>query len=456
METECAGCGRDLPTDAEAYVCSYECTFCAECTSRKQNICPNCGGELVRRPRRHNSAGSEETGDEDEVVQVRDRPGPIWAVAFAVWTFISLAATATIYQLYRRFNGGIGLGGIAGMEFSQVLTYAPLTPLVFALAVRYPLQRGNWVKRSLLHLAAGLVFTLVHISLRAATPYGYWDPASRQWTSAIWDSHAHAFRAPWVVLRSMFLGSVVDDVTGAYVPIVLVAHAVSYYRRFRERELRATQLEGQLAKAHLQRLKSQLQPHFLFNTMHSISALMLTDVNAADRMMCRLSDLLRISLETADTQITTLNRELEFVTCYLEIEKVRFEERMRVIFDIAPETLDAQVPHLLLQPLVDNAVKHGISKLLVGGEIRITVRRQDNELQLQIKDNGPGVRKTGTLATNGRGLRITRERLESLYGQKQSLELVSPPEGGVTIRVCIPFRLQSDERTSDVLQTASD
>ena len=456
METECAGCARDLPTDAEAYVCSYECTFCAECTSRKQNICPNCGGELVRRPRRHNSAGSEETGDEDEVVQVRDRPGPIWAVAFAVWTFISLAATATIYQLYRRFNGGIGLGGIAGMEFSQVLTYAPLTPLVFALAVRYPLQRGNWVKRSLLHLAAGLVFTLVHISLRAATPYGYWDPASRQWTSAIWDSHAHAFRAPWVVLRSMFLGSVVDDVTGAYVPIVLVAHAVSYYRRFRERELRATQLEGQLAKAHLQRLKSQLQPHFLFNTMHSISALMLTDVNAADRMMCRLSDLLRISLETADTQITTLNRELEFVTCYLEIEKVRFEERMKVIFDIAPETLDAQVPHLLLQPLVDNAVKHGISKLSVGGEIRITVRRQDNELQLQIKDNGPGVRKTGTLATNGLGLRITRERLESLYRQNQSLELVSPPEGGVTIRVCIPFRLQSDERTSDVLQTASD
>src|ERR1700721_2391647 len=456
METECAGCARDLPTDAEAYVCSYECTFCAECTSRKQNICPNCGGELVRRPRRHNSAGSEETGDEDEEVKVRDRPGLFWAVAFGVWTFISLAASATIYQLYRRLNGGMGLGGIAGMEFSQVLTYAPLTPLVFALAVRYPLQRGNWVKRSLLHLAAGIVFTLVHISLRAATPYGYWDPASRQWTSAIWDSHAHAFRAPWVVLRSMFLGSVVDDVTGAYVPIVLVAHAVSYYGRFRERELRATQLAGQLAKAHLQRLKSQLQPHFLFNTMHSISALMLSDENAADRMMSGLSDLLRISLETADTQITTLNRELEFVTCYLEIEKVRFEERMKVIFDIAPETLDAQVPHLLLQPLVDNAVKHGISKLSVGGEIRITVRRQDNELQLQIKDNGPGVRKTGTLATNGLGLRITREGLQSLYRQNQSLELVSPPEGGVTIRVCIPFRLQSDERTSHVLQTARD
>src|SRR6202158_3566639 len=123
--------------------------------------------------------------------------------------------------------------------------------------------------------------------------------------------------------------------------------------------------------------------------MHSISALRLTDVQAADRMMTRLSDLLRMSLEASGTQITTLSRELEFLNCYLEIEKVRFEERLTVVLNIAPETLDAQVPHLLLQPLVDNAVKHGISKLSVGGEIRITVRRQDNELQLQIKDNGP-------------------------------------------------------------------
>ena len=191
-------------------------------------------------------------------------------------------------------------------------------------------------------------------------------------------------------------------------------------------------------------MKSQLQPHFLFNTMHSISALMLTDVNAADRMMTRLSDLLRISLETAGTQITTLNRELEFVNCYLAIERVRFEERMNVIFDIAPETLDAQVPHLLLQPLVDNAVKHGIAKMLHGGEIRITVSSQNGELQLEVQDNGPGLTSLGTLPATGLGLRITRERLESLYGQNQSLELVSPPDGGVTIRVSIPLRIQPE------------
>ena len=345
------------------------------------------------------------------------------------------------------------LAVVAGMEFSQILAYAPLTPFVFTFALRFPLQRGNWKRRSLLHLAAGLLFTLAHISLRGLTPYGYWDLKYREWSSAIWDSHVHAFRAPWPVLKSMFLGSVVDDVTGAYVTIVLIAHALLYYHRYREREIRATQLEAQLAKVRLQALKSQLQPHFLFNTMHSISALMFTDVGAADRMMSRLSDLLRISLETADTQITTLSRELECVNCYLEIEKVRFEERMNTIFEIAPEGLDAQVPHLLLQGLVDNAVKHGISKLSAGGEIRISAELKENELQLEVRDNGPGMRQTETRATSGLGLRNTRERLESLYGKNQSLELVCPPQGGIAVRVCIPFRLQPDESRLGLLRS---
>jgi two-component system LytT family sensor kinase len=397
---------------------------------------------LVRRPRRAISTSSAEENETE--LPIANRPGLSWAASFGVWTFVSLAATATIYQLYRRTSNGMRLGTIAGMEFSQILAYAPLTPFVFSFALRYPVQRRNWARRSLLHLAAGIVFTLAHISLRAMTPYGYWDPAHRQWSSAIWDSYTHAFRSPWHVLQSMFLANVVDDVTGTYIPIVLIAHAMSYYRRFRERELRATQLEGQLAKAHLQTLKSQLQPHFLFNTMHSISALMLTDVNAADRMMSRLSDLLRMSLESAGTQITTLNRELEFVNCYLDIEKVRFEERLHAIFDVAPETLDAQVPHLLLQPLVDNAVKHGISKVPGGGEIRITVTTQNGELQLKIEDNGPGFKGLSTVPMNGLGLRITRERLESLYGQNHSFEVVSPPNGGVTICVSIPLRIQPD------------
>jgi LytS/YehU family sensor histidine kinase len=282
------------------------------------------------------------------------------------------------------------------------------------------------------------------------TPYAFWDSKYHVWASAIWDSHAHVFKVQWFVFERLFFSNLVDDITGTFVPIVLVAHAVSYYRRFRERELRATQLEGQLAKAHLQTLKSQLQPHFLFNTMHSISSLMLTDVQAADQMMTLLGDLLRMSLESSGTQITTLSRELEFVNCYLEIEKVRFAERLNVTLDIAPETLDATVPHLFLQPLVDNAVKHGISKLPAGGEIRITAHADDGELQIEIRDNGPGFGREGTFPASGLGLRITRERLESLYGQDQSVELLSFPGGGTVTRVCIPFCVQPEESGHNV------
>ena len=167
----------------------------------------------------------------------------------------------------------------------------------------------------------------------------------------------------------------------------------------RRRNFRAAQLEGRLqAGAFSATAESQTAAHFLFDAMHSISALMLTDVRAADRMMTRLSDLLRMSLEAEGTQVIALNRELEFVNCYLEIEKIRFEERLNVTLDISPETLDAQVPHLLLQPLVDNAVKHGIARLLLPEQIRITVKSQGGELQLEVSDNGPGFGKTGAHA----------------------------------------------------------
>jgi two-component system LytT family sensor kinase len=447
MKTHCEACERALPADAEAFVCSFECTFCPVCAANARCICPHCAGELLRRPRRKISASHVADG---ELNFPDNRPWLIWAVSFGVWSFVAFAASLTIYELYRSTNSPMSFMSTMGLEFCQILTYAPLTPFAFAFATRYPIRRENWINRSWLYLAAGLVFSVAHVALRAPTPYGFWNPQYHEWGSAIWDSHTHAFKIQWFVLQKLFFSNVVDDITGTFIPIVLAAHALSYYRRFRERELRAAQLEGQLAKAHLQTLKSQLQPHFLFNTMHSISSLMLTDVRAADQMMTRLGDLLRMSLESAGTQITTLSRELDFLNCYLEIEKVRFAERLNITFDIAPDTLDASVPHLLLQPLVDNAVKHGISKLPAGGEIRITVNTQDRELQLEIRDNGPGFGKDGALPSSGLGLRITRDRLESLYGQDQSVELLSLPGGWTVARVCIPFRVEVGDSWHDL------
>jgi len=333
-----------------------------------------------------------------------------------------------------------------------MVPYAFLTPFVFALAIRYPVQRGSWVRRSLLHLGCGVAFSAIHVAMRATTPYAFWDPQSRTWMSAIWDAHAHAFRFQWPQLKMLFFSSVLDDVTGAYFPIVLIAHAISYYKALREREIRTSQLQIQLTKARLQALKSQLQPHFLFNTLHSISSLMLTDVCAADRMMTRLSDLLRMTLESDATQVTTLSRELEFANGYLEIEKVRFEERLRVVLEIAPDTLDAQVPTLLLQPLVENAVKHGVSKRSEGGEIRISAAHDDRKLYLKIKDSGPGLGDGGSFEQKaGVGLRATRDRLETLYGNEQSLDIRELPERGVEVCVSIPFRTEPRLLTYDLV-----
>ncbi len=393
----------------------------------------------MRRPRRAISKkGEEQTGN----FIPRGFSLPIvWGLSFGVWSFVALAYSATIYQLYRTTEMPMKFPVVLALQSSQVYAYALLTPFVFAFADRYPIQRNNLVKRVLLLLAGGLIFTLVHVALRGLTPYAEWDPHLKHWISAVWDYQAHRFHIQWRTYRMLFLTNLVDDIVTIYLPIVLVAHVASYYRRFRERELRSSQLQGQLEKARLQALKSQLQPHFLFNTLNSISALMRTDVEAADRMITRLGDLLRTSLETAGTQMTTLSRELEFVNCYIEIEKIRFEERLTVRLDIAPETLDATVPHLLLQPLVDNAIKHGIAKLVAGGEIQVSSRSDDSDLHLEVRDNGPGFRDAGQNPSRGLGLRITRERLETIYGQNQSVEFLTLPDGGGLVRVSIPLHL---------------
>jgi two-component system, LytTR family, sensor kinase len=439
MKTNCEACGLGLPVNATAYVCSYECTFCPACSMSMHEVCSHCGGELVRRPRRTSSSSF------NDGTRLHVRAGfaswKIWLLNFGVWTFISLAYTATIYQFYRSTGTPMSLLSAFSLQSSQVLGYALLTPFIFSLANRYLSRRMGWTARSIWVLLGGLAFAVGHTIIRGITPYAVWDRKLKTWVSAVWDSQAHAFHIQWHVFRDLLLTNVVDDVVFVYIPILLLAYTTAYYRQYRERELQTSRLQAQLEKARLQALKSQLQPHFLFNTLNSISALMLTDVVAAERMIALLGDLLRLSLETANTQITTLSRELEFLTCYIEIEKVRFEERLRVNFDVATETLEASVPHLLLQPLVDNAIKHGISRLVAGGEIRIYARRDHDELHLEVSDNGPGLRSRRPSSTpSGLGLRITRERLETIYGHDQSLELLSLPEGGVTARISVPFR----------------
>jgi LytS/YehU family sensor histidine kinase len=182
-----------------------------------------------------------------------------------------------------------------------------------------------------------------------------------------------------------------------------------------------------------------LNPHFPFNTLHSISALMHQDAQAADRMIARLSDLLRASLESSDTQEVTLRQELEILQRYLEIEQIRFGSRLTVKMDVAPDTLEARVPNLILQPLVENAICHGIQPHAKPGRIELRSQRADGMLMLEVCDNGGGLRKDEP-AQEGVGLSNTRTRLRTLYGQAHGFDLRDAPGGGLQVRLTIPFR----------------
>ena len=239
-----------------------------------------------------------------------------------------------------------------------------------------------------------------------------------------------------------------------YALIVCAWHAWAYYRKYREREAQAAELAGRLAQAQLQALRMQLNPHFLFNTLHAVSALMLKDVVAANRMITRLGELLRLTLDTTDQQEVPLKQELEFLGRYLEIEKIRFDDRLAVRMEIEPATLDALVPNLLLQPLVENAIRYAIEPNTGAGKVEISAVRNNGQVVLQVSDNGNGDKSQSARYLNdtsfkreGIGLSNTRRRLQQLYGERQSLQLKHCDAGGLLVSIVIPFRAQAEQQT---------
>jgi two-component system, LytTR family, sensor kinase len=187
----------------------------------------------------------------------------------------------------------------------------------------------------------------------------------------------------------------------------------------------------------------QLHPHFLFNTLHSISALQLKDIAAANRMIARLGDFLRLTLDNSGAQEVSLQKELEFLKCYLEIERIRFQDRLTVNMEVEPQTLDARVPNLILQPIVENAIKHGISPRAAPGRIDIRVKRDNGLLQLEVEDNGRGIGGNGRgakIIKEGLGLSNTRARLDQLYGASYRFDLQNVDEGGLRVTIEIPLK----------------
>jgi LytS/YehU family sensor histidine kinase len=226
-----------------------------------------------------------------------------------------------------------------------------------------------------------------------------------------------------------------------YMGVVGIASAYRYYQKYRERELQASQLEARLAQSRLQVLKMQLHPHFLFNTLNAISELIYKDAESADRMLTDLSDLLRLSFENLEVQEIPLKQELEFLEKYLEIEQMRFHDRLAVNMSISPDALDASVPNMILQPLVENAIKHGIAPRSSGGRIDINAARSNGHLEIEVSDDGLGV-PFGDLENlpEGVGLSNTRRRLRHLYGNNHRFGLKKLETGGLEVSLEIPFR----------------
>lgn len=310
-----------------------------------------------------------------------------------------------------------------------------LTPLMLYLARRFPLERRSWLKSVLVHLAASVAFALLQLGayILLALLVGLYSGQQPFFAS----------------FRNLFVTSFHFDLL-TYWAIIGLSHALDYYRKYRERELRASQLETTLAQAQLDALRMQLHPHFLFNTLNSISVLMAEDTRAARRMLTRLSDLLRASFENKGTHEVTLKEELEFLESYLEIEQTRFQDRLTVRMEVEPKALDACVPNLILQPLVENAIRHGIAPRAAPGLIEIRARRENGMVQLEVCDNGAGLNASSSESLmKGIGLSNTRARLEQLYGASHRFELHDREGGGLKVTIEIPFHNLADGNESN-------
>jgi two-component system LytT family sensor kinase len=305
--------------------------------------------------------------------------------------------------------------------------WAVLVPGILWMARRYRFGRQNWKRAAAMHALGVLAFTFVHALITISARVVIMKlPGGREidW----WMSFHELF----------FLNFDWEMIT--YWAIVGISHALDFHRESQEREVTAAQLQTRLAEAQLQALQRQLHPHFLFNTLHTISALMHRDTDAADAMLAKLSDLLRLTLDRVGTQQVSLKDELDFLQKYLDIERTRFADRIAVSIRVEPDTLDASVPNLVLQPLVENALRHGIGPQVGGGTVEIVAAREGDELRLVVRDNGAGLSTDAMNAFNtGVGLSNTRSRLEHLYGARHRFEFHSPPGGGLAVTIVIPF-----------------
>ncbi len=353
---------------------------------------------------------------------------------FVFWT--SLATLASVNRLLdpRGFGfRGISPVGPIALAFLESWIWAALTPFVFWLSSRFSIERSRWVVQIPALLAIGIVISVIVYSGLAELREQFFETAvAHRPPPALFEPLRDIGRFRFV---NHFL---------VFVAVLIAGYARKYFIRdqLRIREAsalgaRAALLQVQLADARLDALRMQLNPHFLFNTLHAIAALVERDPAGVRRMIARLSELLRLTMDSEAEHEVTLGQELSFLRRYIDIMEVRFQGHLRTSIDAGQETLAAFVPRLILQPIVENALEHGAARATGEGVVAIAARRRDDELVITVINNGPGVEPA---AATGVGLGNTRARLTELYGDAASFTLTSHSEGGAIAEMILPFR----------------
>jgi two-component system, LytTR family, sensor kinase len=351
----------------------------------------------------------------------------------------SAFSTAVAYQAELSYGHGAPI--VARLAWLNGVFWYGWVVLAFplvALSRRLRLDRVSrkWI---LVYVAAAVVAAFLHVALQTwAQTMAYWH-----WTlvrSADPDAlEAFSWSAHWLKSFPMQL-NIIDWELVSGAAIIGIAHAAFYYTESHQRAMHEAQLETRLVESQLLMLQHQLHPHFLFNTLHAISTLMHRDVKTADRVLVELSDLLRITLDSIARPEIRLSEEVEFLEKYLHIEQVRLGDRLTVEFDVDVDVLDAAVPVLILQPLVENAIKHGIAPLVTPGHVKVSARRQGDMLIMTVEDSGPGPSERAMAAlSTGIGVSNTRARLNHQFGSRYRFEF-QRQVGGFTVVVGLPFR----------------
>lgn len=356
----------------------------------------------------------------------------LWTSIACGWLLIAFSFTLNYFlfapHYVEIFATPPTFGQMLVWEIPYWVLWAMLAPVVFTITRRFPLERQRWLPNAPVHLGAAVLLSLAHRIV---------------YLPLCWLLYVEPYRHQPTLLALYASDLLFNLQTGlmCYGTILLVSNVIDYYERYQAGELRASQLQAQLAQAELQALRMQLQPHFLFNTLNSISALQLTDVETANQMTARLGDFLRLTLDNVGAQVVTLRQEMEFLRSYLDIERIRFQDRLHVELDIEPEALDLNVPNLILQPLIENAIKYAVVNRTGQGIITLRARRLRETLQMEVQDNGIGLQlsaATNRATRGGVGLANTEARLQQLYGANYRFELQNAKGGGVLVTIAIP------------------